>query len=77
MSDPGRNQTNEDANEEKNIFFRNAQIQKLFSDFFYDRDRVKLAKDENTKDENKVNLAENNNPSSATTKFTTVMTHLN
>jgi len=72
-----RNPTNEDSGEEKNAFYRNAQVQKLFSDYFYDKDKMKVGKEESPK-ENKTDDANANmqDPGSiGTTKFTTVISH--
>jgi len=67
-----RNPTNEDNFEEKNNFYRNAQIQRLYIDYFYDIDRVKPKE---TPNESKGAI--NEQSSTGTTKFTTVATHLN
>ena len=78
MSGEFRIQSNGDeSNEDKNIFYRNAQIQKLFADYFYDKDRIKSSKEEPPNDDKKAILPEINSGSTGTTKFTTVVTHLN
>lgn len=74
---PG-NPTNDESNEEKNNFFRNAQIQKLFADYFFDIERVRVdQKLENGEEEKKNNGVEGATGSTGITKFTTVVTHLN
>lgn len=67
--------TADNSGEEKNIFYRNAQIQKLFIDYSYDKDKFKLNNDTTKTNEKKNSIPEVN--SGSTTKFTTVVTHLN
>jgi hypothetical protein len=67
--------TNEDVGEDKAAFYRNLQVQKLFNDYNYDRDKLK-------KDDTQVikpdpsNKIENPTASGSdkTTKFTTINT---
>lgn len=61
--------TNEDQGEDKNTFFRNQQVQKLFNDYNFDKAKLaNLPKSENSKQES------HNGFSDKTTKFTTVNT---
>jgi hypothetical protein len=68
--------TEEENEEEKTVFLRNIQIQKQFSEYFYDKDKVKKAKKDLDKDsENKKLLKDQKNTSNdGTTKFTTQLT---
>ena len=81
MSDYDHSQINKKTKEDehqddKNIFFRNLQLQKLFEDYFFDRDKNQLLKNSIPRGSAEFNNYDMNNVgnSDKTTKFTTLAT---
>lgn len=69
-----KNTTVDDTNEEKIAFYRNPQIQKLFNEYSYDRDKNKKESQINEKEPNLKPHNQIGAISDKTTKMTTINT---
>jgi hypothetical protein len=69
-----RKTTVEDKTDDKSKFFKEPQYQKMFADYFYDKEQIKLETNKNEKYDNKQIQEVINAGTDKTTKVTTLNT---